>query len=57
MGSRITKPALVADNLVLRTATGEASIGQLRPLSQGHYLKTSMVPLLAMQLAHLGPLG
>jgi hypothetical protein len=40
MDSLMTKPALVTDNLVLRTATVEAEIDQLRQaLNQGHYLK------------------
>ena len=40
MDSLLTKPALIADHLVLRTATEEAEIGHLRQvLNQGHYLK------------------
>ena len=36
----MTKPALVTDHLVLRTATEEAEIDHLRQaLNQGHYLK------------------
>ena len=36
----MTKPALVADHLVLRTATEKAEIDHLRQaLNQGHYLK------------------
>ena len=38
--SRQTKPCLVADHIVLRTATEDAEINRLRQaLNQGHYLK------------------
>ena len=40
MGALPTKPALVVDHLVLRTATEEAELDQLRQaLNQEHYLK------------------
>ena len=40
MKARLIKPALVADHLVVRTATEEAEIDHLRQvLNQGHYLK------------------
>ena len=40
MESLMTKPALVADHLVLRSATQKAEIAPLREaLNQGHYLK------------------
>ena len=40
MEALMTKPALVADHLVLRTATEKAEIDHLRQaLNQGHYLK------------------
>ena len=39
METRMTQPVLVGDHLVLRTATEEAEIDQLRQtLNQGHYL-------------------
>jgi hypothetical protein len=40
MDSLMTKPALVTDDLILRAATEQAEIDQLRQaLNQGHYLK------------------
>ena len=40
METLLTKPALVADDLVLRTATEPAEIDHLRQaLNQDHYLK------------------